>query len=317
MIRTPRPPLYLRLTEEQTKMFDDNMELALRCANHWSAICDNWLYKEDIQQEALLGLALGVKKYDKTKGIQFSTFAYTCMKNRIRNFLGEMKYETVEHASSTRSLDGSVSDPSGDFSEFKLSCVIENNQHQVLSDILYSEEAVVEFLTSLKVDSKYIEWTVLYLFHDKTQAEIGREENCSGTFTSAVILGCRRLLACYMKGYDVYYCKRRYYIQMNNEDYSVTYTDLCRSKLPNNHPDPLVVARGDYRRGAELAERIYRQSLLQKAQEREERARLRQERRLKREAIEKARIASFNSARSSDRAPTSNATTNGLAPDSE
>ncbi|MCC8043022.1 MAG: sigma-70 family RNA polymerase sigma factor [Oscillospiraceae bacterium] len=69
------------------------------------------LNTEDLVQEGLMGFFSAVRSYDSQKGVPFSSFAYTCVVNRIRNaaqrFSGVMRSPDRENG---QSLEDGVSD---------------------------------------------------------------------------------------------------------------------------------------------------------------------------------------------------------------
>ncbi len=53
--------------------------------------CPDHLEKRDLFQEGVLGLIDAVKKFDSSKGIAFSSFAYSCVQFQINNYLRKNK----------------------------------------------------------------------------------------------------------------------------------------------------------------------------------------------------------------------------------
>ncbi len=74
--------------------FDKHIGLAVEfCKNQFQ----NYSHlSEDIQQQAYIGLWRACRTFDDTKGYEFSTYAYKCMKNEVLVFLRkENKHTSV------------------------------------------------------------------------------------------------------------------------------------------------------------------------------------------------------------------------------
>ena len=50
----------------------------------------NTLEREDLIQEGMIGLFQAIQSYDPQKGVKFSTYSGTCIRNRILNSLNEL-----------------------------------------------------------------------------------------------------------------------------------------------------------------------------------------------------------------------------------
>ena len=49
-------------------------------------------YEEDLIQEGMLGLLKAVKQFDESRGTEFSTYAFTVIRNEMRQYIRLMKY---------------------------------------------------------------------------------------------------------------------------------------------------------------------------------------------------------------------------------
>ena len=69
------------------EMFNKNINIAYKISSEYK----NWDCLADIQQIALLGLWKSILKFDSTRNIKFSTFAYSVIKNEINFYLRKIR----------------------------------------------------------------------------------------------------------------------------------------------------------------------------------------------------------------------------------
>ena len=49
-------------------------------------------YEEDLIQEGMIGLLKAVKQFDESRGTEFSTYAFTVIRNEMRQYIRLMKH---------------------------------------------------------------------------------------------------------------------------------------------------------------------------------------------------------------------------------
>lgn len=73
---------------DKEKLFNENIKIAYTIANTYK----NYIYeREDIKQQALMGLWKAAVNYDERKGFKFSTFANVVIRNSINIYLRSVK----------------------------------------------------------------------------------------------------------------------------------------------------------------------------------------------------------------------------------
>lgn len=74
-----------RSLEERNKLVEANMRLVYKLANDlwgWAKTKHMGEY-DDLVSEGMVGLINAAKSWDDTKGVKFSTFAYSCIRNEM------------------------------------------------------------------------------------------------------------------------------------------------------------------------------------------------------------------------------------------
>lgn len=77
------------MTEEQERMVLDNQNLIYPILKRYNVSIDDYF---DV---AMIGLCKGVKTFDKTKGVQVSTYLYRCISNELLMELRQKKVKTI------------------------------------------------------------------------------------------------------------------------------------------------------------------------------------------------------------------------------
>lgn len=74
-----------RTLEDRNKLVEGNMKLVYRLANDlWRWAKPKYVGEfDDLVSEGMIGLINAAKAWDDTKGIKFSSFAYSCIKNEM------------------------------------------------------------------------------------------------------------------------------------------------------------------------------------------------------------------------------------------
>jgi RNA polymerase sigma factor (sigma-70 family) len=160
----------LKLNNEQRRKAEENVKLAYSRANYWKVL--NMDHSE-ILSTAMYGLVLAVKKFDKTKGVSFSTFCYRVIDNEV---LKLVRYQRAEKRNAvTVSLNQQTND-SQEFGEMlgeEETFPAENQSLiQFLSRGLTSEERLL-------ID--------LYFYKNLNQADIGNIFGVSQVHVSRMI----------------------------------------------------------------------------------------------------------------------------------
>lgn len=128
------------MNEKENKMFLDNIKLI-------GAIIKNYKYNyEDLFQVGCIGLIKAIKRFDESRNVKFSTYAYITIKGEILVFIrSNSKVDTV-------SIDDMLD--------------TENEIENKLNKI--------DLINSIKKLSKSEQQVIiLYFFKEKTQKEIG------------------------------------------------------------------------------------------------------------------------------------------------
>ena len=107
----------IRLTEEQQKLAEDNLDLVRYVISH--CIGKRLVHDEDLVSTGYIGLCNAAASYDATKNIRFSTFAVKCIFNEI--------CQTTRYNNATRRLAQNMA--------FSLNNHIETDSGEVLEII--------------------------------------------------------------------------------------------------------------------------------------------------------------------------------------
>lgn len=73
------------------ELIEQNMNLAYMLANRYYKMHRGKIEFEEIRSASLLGLVKAADNFDETRGLAFSTFAFTCIKNEILIYLRSNK----------------------------------------------------------------------------------------------------------------------------------------------------------------------------------------------------------------------------------
>lgn len=121
----------------------------------------------DLSQEGLIGLIKAIQTFDKSKGIKFSTYANTCITNRMISSISKMNKISFNEALSDN-LE-TYSETGNDF-----------NSYQSPENIILEQEKYKEFISQISYSLTKLEWTVFNLYlEEKTYGQIANELSLS------------------------------------------------------------------------------------------------------------------------------------------
>lgn len=83
------------MTNDDMSLVIDNINLAYTVAWKYKLKLGDSIELEELQSICFLGLVKASKSFDTSKNIEFSTYAYTVMKNEIINFYNKNKSDTI------------------------------------------------------------------------------------------------------------------------------------------------------------------------------------------------------------------------------
>ena len=133
--------------------FESNVGLVYRVVNEDFASYVR--FREDIEQEGMLGLWTACQTFDETRGTAFSTYATKCIKNRIAMYLRK----ELAYRSRVLSLDKLIDEDKG------LATFVEE---------VYSSEDIDD-KESIQLMKKYDAWGIIDLkLEGKTQRQIAK-----------------------------------------------------------------------------------------------------------------------------------------------
>lgn len=106
----------MKLTDEQRRMVENNVKLVYSCLRNVGYVGN----RQDVEQELMMELCKAAYRYDASKGTQFSTYAVSCIKSKIRTIKakrglwsatrqfkkGQEMYVGFEVTSLNRKIDG-------------------------------------------------------------------------------------------------------------------------------------------------------------------------------------------------------------------
>ena len=121
----------------------------------------------DLSQEGLVGFIKAIQTFDKSRGIKFSTYANTCITNRMRTSISKMN---------KISFNESLSDDVEKLSEM----TSETNGFKSPERILLEEEKYREIIKRISCSLTEVEQTVFDLYlEEKTYRQIADELSLS------------------------------------------------------------------------------------------------------------------------------------------
>lgn len=71
------------MTNEEKELVENNIKLAYKLASIYHKKLNGFIELEELQSIAFLGLSKAAKTFDKSKHVEFSTYAYRVMQNEI------------------------------------------------------------------------------------------------------------------------------------------------------------------------------------------------------------------------------------------
>lgn len=84
--------------------------LALRYSITTDLVPPGLVSYEDLYQEAMLGICLAARRYDASRGVKWTTYAWKCASGRIKNYLRD-KFNTVKVPRSMQPVKNGVAYP--------------------------------------------------------------------------------------------------------------------------------------------------------------------------------------------------------------
>lgn len=121
----------------------------------------------DLSQEGLVGFIKAVQTFDESKGIKLSTYANTCITNRMLSSISKMNKISFNEALSddVEALSGSGSDMAFE---------------QSPESIILEQEKYKEIISRISCSLTDLEWTVFNLYlEEKTYSQIADELSLS------------------------------------------------------------------------------------------------------------------------------------------
>ncbi len=121
----------------------------------------------DLSQEGLVGLIKAVQTFDKSKGIKFSTYANTCITNRMLSSISKMNKISFNEA---------LSDDLEAISE----SASETNSFENPESIILEQEKYKEIIKRISCSLTDLEWNVFNLYlEEKSYRQIANELSLS------------------------------------------------------------------------------------------------------------------------------------------
>lgn len=121
----------------------------------------------DLSQEGLVGLIKAVQTFDKSKGIKFSTYANTCITNRMLSSISKMNKISFNEA---------LSDDLEAISE----SASETNSFENPESIILEQEKYKEIIKRISCSLTDLEWNVFNLYlEEKSYRQIAYELSLS------------------------------------------------------------------------------------------------------------------------------------------
>lgn len=78
------------------ELISKNIKLAYKLANKYYKMYNNRFEYEEIRSVSFLGLVKAANSFDESKGLAFSTFAFTCIKNEIIYYIrSNLKHNNI------------------------------------------------------------------------------------------------------------------------------------------------------------------------------------------------------------------------------
>lgn len=155
------------MTEEQTKLVEDNIRLVGHTINKYFP-CSNG--DKDVYQEGCLGLIDAATNFDESKGYEFSSLAVRCISNRIIKYFRPSKAKKRIPVDKVVSLNNLIfsSKKLNEFDEFMTDSL--NVEDNVIRKIIISE--VIDKVN--KMPKKQAKAFMLYYFNGLNQSEIAK-----------------------------------------------------------------------------------------------------------------------------------------------
>ena len=189
-----------KLTDEQKKLVNDNLNLVHFVIHKLCPFCDPGTYEyEDISAQGYLDLCKAAKTYDNNKNVKFVTYAYTCIKFGILNYFNRKtgwsfhirKNSNFEHIPY--------------FSLNKIVCEGDkNNRYHELCEIVPDKDNVFDFTESYicileafkKAHKKYGEKIFELCMQGYNQIEISNIIGITQTTVSRIIAKANKIYSC-------------------------------------------------------------------------------------------------------------------------
>lgn len=132
------------------------------------------LDKQDLYQEALLGLMNAIKHHDPKFGVQFASFACKCIENEVRSYLRKHRSQNRQMLNHAISLDMHVSEDEQLTLIDTISSTVKEFDPIYRSDIAWVKDQI----PSIQQQLSKTEWQVFQKYHlGYTYREIGKLYN--------------------------------------------------------------------------------------------------------------------------------------------
>jgi RNA polymerase sporulation-specific sigma factor len=130
------------------------------------------LDKQDLYQEALIGLMNAIKHHDPRFEVQFSSFASKCIENEVRSYLRKHRSQNRQMLNQAVSLDMHVSEDENLTLLDTISCSTKEFDPVFKSDIAWVKDQI----PSIREHLSDTEWNVFQNYHlGYTYREIGKQ----------------------------------------------------------------------------------------------------------------------------------------------
>lgn len=143
------------MTNDDMNLVTDNINLAYKLAWQYKLKLGSSVELEELQSICFLGLTKAAKGFDKSKNIEFSTYAYTAMKNEIVNFYNRNKTDNISLSTEIGDdiyLEDTITDESNLEEQVETNLQIQQ-LYRFISELSYNDQIIVNsYLQGLSIN---------------------------------------------------------------------------------------------------------------------------------------------------------------------